>query len=414
MESLSERSWSLDRAREEIGRLRVLVEASKLINSSIDANALFADGATIPRIAGGVVLIFITAGSIHGLYQHSRVKSGEQKRGVYLLTDRRLIVLKGKTGGITFQNGNQNATNFDPDTRKQIEKARKSLFEFEAVDLLGMHRRLNPKFPGCGELLFERNVFDASAGLGLSAIDDVETVERLIREELIHPAIDRLLRGEISAYDFRPKSTGNESLPNAHVEDQRSNLGQTTAETETLADLKMELRKDLNAASVDEIECAERELTDGEELMWIGRPEVKMMRKGILGMLKRKPDNREPHYLMYAITNRRVLLWADKSSQGKNLRNGKNPVGPASYYSTMLQNIRSEPDDRLEDGGNLFFRVVNLTIVSKTTTRDTRGNMQTTSSTRIQFHRFGILRIHNFHEVGEAIFQFLVRPLRRR
>lgn len=80
----------------------------------------------------------------------------------------------------------------------------------------------------------------------------------------------------------------------------------------------------------------------------------------------------------------------------------------------MLQTIRSEPDDRLEDGGNLLFRVVRLTIVSKTTTKDTRGNMETISTTRIEFHRFEILRIHNFHEVGEAIFQFLVRPLRRR
>ncbi len=142
-------------------------------------------------------------------------------------------------------------------------------------------------------------------------------------------------------------------------------------------------------------EQVDAELTEGEKVLWIGEPEASVKGRGFFGAMTGGARRKEPAYTLYAITNRRVMLW-DKSES------------PTCYYSPHLFNLGLEADTRVKSGGNVLFKVVKLVTTTTTTNRQT-GRSSTT--TKVEMYYFGVMHVRNHRGVARLIYETLVEPL---
>jgi uncharacterized CHY-type Zn-finger protein len=345
-------------------------------------------------LVGCVVLVMALGFAGIGAFligEPGRTLRNAAKRPCYMMTNRRILIHPGtgvQTTMKTTHRGGQstisaNAT-FDPNEN--------GLWAFFGLELMAMARADDKAFPGCGDLFFGRNAFDDAVGGSMSALRDVAAVEKKIRETLLNPLIDKLLRGEISLKDQiginkKPAhSDTTETLPpDGNIKDfaadrDDANIKQfRSAVQRSLTEVDEELREECQA-----------ELTNGETLIWIGSKTGKG--GGLLSKLV-GPKRIEPNYTHYALTNRRVMLFYD----------AKAGRGPASYYPPNLLEMGLE--DEKSKTGSIIFRKVSYRYDAK----DSNGKIKKVH----EMHYFGILQTPNVVAVARTIYETLVRPVRR-
>ena len=387
-------------------------------------------------ILGPVLLlfaIFCIVGGIYTFLMPGRVRAGMDGRACFLITNRRLFIHPGI--------GNQVKMGFG--TKRGIDgKARgKKSNSFMGHELTYMHRVEFAKMPGSGELHFSRTILDNPTGSHLWAVRDIAEVERKIRELLIHPVVDKMLTGEIrikSTFGAREKSETDEELPiEGNMKDALAKQGAMPSDGNVKA-AKSAAAKDLSKVDPDLRERVEAELTEGEKVIWIGEPEGKTQGRGILGAVTGADHRIEPDYELYAITNRRVMLFDKKGSIGGQSQKmqislGAHPKrGPVCYYPADLLDFGIEEDKRIPNGGGILFRKAKIVIIKKIQTRSqskyqgghgrhhgghsmrNRTTTVTESTKRIvEMHHFGILRVANAKQVARLLYETLVRPCKR-
>jgi hypothetical protein len=114
------------------------------------------------------------------------------------------------------------------------------------------------------------------------------------------------------------------------------------------------------------------------------------------------------------VTNRRVLLWAQKSTTLQSRRTtrlsfGHDPRGPISYYPPHLLDAGLEEDKGSPGVGGIAFKLVKVII--KTQTRDPKSGM-TRHHTHTQLHYFGLLHVRNHLGVARLVHDTLIAPCR--
>jgi hypothetical protein len=139
-------------------------------------------------------------------------------------------------------------------------------------------------------------------------------------------------------------------------------------------------------------------------------------RRGSIGGFSAASERREPDYYLYAITNRRVMLFCEKGTRvGRGhafsfLKGEKR--GPMSYYPPHLTGTGLEEDKRIPQGGGIIFKKVKVVITTTTSTKNARFGPSTKTSTRTEWHYFGLLRIRNCRAVAQVLYDTLIGPCR--
>jgi predicted RNA-binding Zn-ribbon protein involved in translation (DUF1610 family) len=363
------------------------------------AFALFRLGQPGALAAAGLALVFMVIFELVGFFMiltPAKTRKNAPYRPCYALTNRRLLIHPGKgTQTYLSEDGNRSSTVVNADQVLGI-------IDYPAVELMGLQRIENKRISGAGDLVLWRTLFDKPAGQ-LTALGDIAAVEKRVREQLLHPIIDKLLRGELALKDTiglkKRSDAGGEVLRPEHdlsdaVDDEEEDVKPRRAPQKAIQEVPAELRAQ-----------AERELTKGEELLWVGVPQGKTQRRSLLGVWLGKAQRCEPRYFLYALTNRRALLWVQTGLPlGKNLVLGGQRRGPVSYYPLALGNAEFEEDTRVAQGGSILFKKVRVTIVTHEKNRTT---------TKRELHLFGILRVQQGRALARMLFNTLVRPVRR-
>jgi hypothetical protein len=150
------------------------------------------------------------------------------------------------------------------------------------------------------------------------------------------------------------------------------------------------LENDMKKVSKESWAWVNKELTEGEKVLWIGAPEAEAKGRGFFGAMRGAEQRSEPAYVLFAITNRRAIVWVRDHAA-------------MSYYSPHLTNLGIEDDKRVPNGGNILFKVVKVV----TTTTNNKGH----TSTSTVMHYFGFLHIRNYKHVGRLLYETLVEPL---
>jgi hypothetical protein len=365
----------------------------------------------MPNLGGfalcGFGLMLAAMLGIPGYYMatmRGRLQRSLPGRACFLLTNRRLIIHHGDGKG-------PQLGNYEPGKIRNTKMTE----SYSGNELTWLFRREFADESGNGELFVGRTITDNPGGGNLWAVRDVAVFDRKIRESLLDPVIDRMLRGEIRIKSGlgRKKQAEGEELPvDGNLKDTFAKQGALptdgnvktarTAATKDLAKIDAELR-----------ERVEAELTKGEKIVWIGEPEGKTKGRGVLGSVLNAAQRIEPDYVLYAITNRRALLFDGKgagkigSSHTKEISFGKLPRrGPICYYAPDLLNVGMEDDNRFPNGGAIVFRKTKVTIEHK------NQNGKVLKRT-YETHYYGILRIANYKTVARLLFETLVRPIKR-
>ena len=136
--------------------------------------------------------------------------------------------------------------------------------------------------------------------------------------------------------------------------------------------------------SAEQRQRAEAELTTGEKLLWVWACPRRPPRDAacvIIGLRERK----EPEYTLYALTNRRVLMWVRQLTKIGDDGNLYRPVlrmGPLTYYPPAVLEAGIEKDDRIPKGGSIHFRQVKVTY----RTKDNKGRI----TKHTENHYFGL------------------------
>ena len=158
---------------------------------------LFRQEGTAPKIAGGVVLFLLAAFLAAGYYMATnpaRVLRDAGKRSCYAISNRRLLIQPGSgTQSSSSQRGSGVTVTVNTD---QI-----GVLSYAGLDLLRLNRVDEKNFEGAGELNFGLTLLDEPSGGQMTALDNVATVEKMIRAKLIDPVVDKLLRGEVTLKD---------------------------------------------------------------------------------------------------------------------------------------------------------------------------------------------------------------------
>ncbi|MGE3804730.1 MAG: hypothetical protein AB7K24_08675, partial [Gemmataceae bacterium] len=354
----------------------------------------------------GLMMLAFAAGSIFMIGSPGRVARNAAHRACYVLSNRRFLRHPGSGLQISFSRSGGSAI-VNPNAGCD------GITSFTGMELLKLQRLEERKFPGSGDLTLNRDLLERPAGGMIEAVGDVDRVEKLLRGTLIHPLVDKLLRGEISLKDHlgskkeASDEEETETLP-AEENNLKSYVGQLPTDAANVKQFKNAVAQDLNQVDADERARAEAELADGEKLLWVGVPEGKTKGRGLLGTLMGAAKRKEPQYLLYAITNRRALLWSERDTAvGGNLLFKDKTRGPFCYYPPQLLDVGMEEDARFPEGGNLLFKRVRVTI--RTRTRDKRSGAVSVSVEN-ELHCFGILRIRNMKAVARLLFDTLIRP----
>jgi hypothetical protein len=469
--------WEAERAR-KLGMIIGFGVGSAIIVLGI-VLAIFTSAHILPPIIctlfGG---LFIALG-VYTMGIPERTRRAGPKRACYALTNRRLILhpgtaaqtvlpsafvrptgkqdtgptrkgFGGRAGGnwsrsesSTTDTDAQEAISSDVMALMRSRPDKPRIFTYAGLELAGMTRKMSAAFEGCGVLFFRRDKYDRPDGIGLWALKDICNVERTIRQQLLDPLIEKQLRGEKLTQEEQgarleertPEGEESEDIPpDENIKDfVRSGKAKAAeAKDPNQKTHQSEVAHSVENAPEELRQEVEAELTEGEQVLWIGVPEGKVKGRGMMGALKGAAIRYEPDYYLYAITNRRALLFCEKGStdsQGAVFGGSKDTQGPVSYYPGQLQQCGLETDERLPDGGGIVFKREKRIIQTTTTTesshtethkgfRGHRGSKVTTKtsstsvSTRVENHHFGILRIRNYVPVARLLAETLILPVR--
>jgi hypothetical protein len=360
--------------------------------------------AWLPLVFGVAIGSMLGIPGVYLATMRGRVVRAMPRRACFLITNRRLIVSHGV--GSQPQLGNYGQGYRSTNTES-----------YSGQDLMRVMRQEFKKGDGSGEIHVGRDILDDPGGSNLWALKDAVDLERKIRELLIDPFIDRVLRGEIamkSGYG-RKRNDGNQELPvEGNLKDAFGKPG-SLATDDNVKKAKAAVQQDLSKIDPELRKRVETELTRGERVVWIGEPEGKTKGRGMLGAMLGSAKRVEPDYELYAITNRRVLLFDVKGTKvGTGVHEikvgGRSKRGPVCYYAPDVMDVGMESDDRFEGGGAILFRIVKVTIKARNA-----GGSNTLSLARnkVETHCFGILRISNFKNVARILFETLGRPIKR-
>jgi hypothetical protein len=367
-------------------------------------------GSIIPFLALCFFGLILGAVAFFAITSPSRQRKNGPKRACFVLTNRRLLLHPGR--------GTQTIHGRGGSTTVLVGAQRLGVISYSGLELTRLWRIESKRFEGCGDLIFSRDILDEPAGGILWAIKDVRKVEKMVREQLLHPIIDKLLRGEKLTKEEKGESPqdkekdeeeGDVEAPDANIKDfvrggRSGGGGGADANTK---DLQTAAERSLEKVPADLKREVQAELTAGERVLWIAEPEGRTKGRGMLGAIVGAAHRREPDYYLYAITNRRVLLFAEKGSKvGTTIRlgHGDDVRGPITYYSPHLLGAGLEEDKRIPSGGSIVFRQVKVTI----TTRDKQGRV----SVRVEKHFLGLLRIRNYISVARLLYETLIAPVR--
>ncbi len=317
------------------------------------------------------------------------VARGAPRRACYVLTNRRLIVHKGK-GARVFV-GRSGAD----DAEASLAEQHQELIHFNGLELASLARLEDKKFKGTGELCVGRSIYQDPVKSVMQAIDDVQGVEKMIREQLLHPIVDRLLRGEVlskaeknTLAEMNKTKEGEEASAVPLKSNLKGRTGTADRRSKDQEASKSPFARLLKKVSARDRETVEAELTEGEEILWIGEPVLDPWKSGMFPV-RGEPEMFqvviEPDYWLYALTNRRVIVWIKKKA-------------PLSYYSPGLLCARLEEDTRDSDVGSIVLRRV---IV------ETRG-----SNNFNTLHTYGILRVENYRALAMLLHDTLIAPCR--
>ncbi len=331
-----------------------------------------------------------------------RTQRDASKRACYMLTNRRLVIHPGMGSQVATSRGGAH-------TNVTVGGDVGGVTSYSGVELLALRRNEDKAFPGTGELILGRDLLDEPAGGQLVAMDDLVGLEKRIREQLIHPVIDKLLRGEVSVKEGfgrqkeKPTAGQGEVLPTEgnlkdYAKDELPTEGNVKAQ-------KSPLEESLKAVGKELRKKVEAELTEGERLLWVGQPEGKTKGRGVLGALSGAAERVEPEYHLYALTTRRAILWDKKGTKEARFAFGNEERGPITYYPTQLLDAELEDDKRISEGGSIIFKRVKRVIITR--------NKQGKDSKRTELHHFGILRVRNYSVLARALYNTLIRPVRR-
>jgi hypothetical protein len=363
------------------------------------------------NVAAGILvlivgLILAAFGVFAGFAPASQRKKGPT-RACFALTNRRLLIHRG-LGSQSRYSGGESVT--------VVNTGALGISSYSGLDLTRMQRLELKRFPGAGNLVFGRNLYDEPAGGDIWAISDVHKVEKLIREQLVHRIIDKLLRGELlskvdkgSQADSKAESDAEVVVSDSNIKDYVSGGSKDQEDPNVKAvagGLAGAPGYDPNKHTAEVREMLDYELTDGEEVLWAGEPDGRTQGRGMIGSLTGSAERKEPDYDLYALTNRRVLLWQTRSSlEAKSLFGSNEVRGPLSYYTPHLLSASLEEDKRIkEGGGSIIFKQVKRVIE----TQDKKGKF----SRRVEMHYFGLLRIRRHRAVARLLYEKLIAPCR--
>jgi hypothetical protein len=318
------------------------------------------------------------------------------------------------TGSQTFNRGGRSTT--------VVNTGSVGMLTFTGLELTRLYRLEMKKFPGAGDLVFGRTLLDEPAGFRLFAIGDIAAVEKLIREKLLHPVIDKAMRGEKLSQEEKGKEDKDEGpgagasgatvAPDDNIKDlaAKGDLGADDPNIKTApgkrgADGNVKgaghgIEYDPDAVESEVREQVEAELTEGEKILWVGKPEGKTQGRGIVGAATGADKRKEPDYDLYAITNRRVLLWAKPEGM---LSFKTEQPGPMTYYPPHIVRAGLEEDKRIPQGGSIIFKQVQVTI-----TKRVKNSNRTTKD--VTQHYFGIMRISRYRAVALLLYENLIKP----
>jgi predicted Zn finger-like uncharacterized protein len=374
----------------------------------------FRPGGGAGGIIGGIIAVLFGVGgvalAVWGLGMPGRVERGAANRACYALTRRRLLVHPGKGRQLVFSPGSASITSTSGG----------GVISYVGSELTRMSRIELDDFPGCGDLILRRNLFDDPYGDALWAIDEVRDVEKAIRQRLVHPVIDKLLRGDPLTREEKAGVGKQESGQGQEILPPDENIKDFAG-----GDANVRQAPGLRGEDVPE-EVAE-ELTEGERALWVGEPEGSARGRGVFGALAGSAERREPDYYLYAITNRRVLLFCEKGTRLESpppdmpriVVGRRQKRGPVCYYPDQLRTVGVE-SDRAAKVGDLVFRKVKYVIRITTEFKERPGagprrgpsRNQTRVETRTQIHHFGLLRIRNPRGVARLLYDALIAPCR--
>jgi hypothetical protein len=366
-------------------------------------------------IIGGVIVLLFAAGGaalgVYGIGLTGRVRRGAGTRPCYAITNRRLLIHPGKGKQTNFSRSGSSSAS--------VNASSLSISSYSGLALTRINRMELRRFPGCGELVFNRTLLDEPAGGALWAIEEVREVEQLIRKQLIHPIIDKLLRGESLTSQEKASAAKEEAEQGEGLEAPDENIKDFVRGGKSAGDdanVKEAGKRRPDKVDPDLREQVEEELAEDEQVVWIAEPEGRTKGRGMLGALSGAAERREPDYYLYAITNRRVLLFYEKGTRvgsGHAIRFTKGEKrGPMSYYPPHLLNAGLEEDKRIPQGGGIIFKKVKVVITTTTKTKDRRGLQSTRTSTRTEWHYFGLLRLRNYQSVAQLLYDTLIGPCR--
>jgi hypothetical protein len=328
----------------------------------------------------------------------ARTARNEARRACFALTNRRLLIHKGVGFRMVYHKTREDMA--DDDGRRG-----QNVSAWTGFELTPLRRWEHKKFEGAGSLCFTRGLYEDSPAEDVWSIDDVRGVEKMLREKLLHPIIDKLLRGEQlsqaergKAEDERGAGEGDMMKADTNIKDygraQRRGGG-NDPNVKAAPARAGGLNFDLARVPKDARQRVEEELTAGERIVWIGRPEAATKGRGFLGAVMNSAHREEPKYDLYALTNRRVILFFEDDKEV-----------PISYYSPQVARAGLEDDKRIENGGNIVFKKVRKIVetVEKGTTKVLK---------REETHYYyGLLRIRNYQAVADLLYDTLVGPAR--
>lgn len=380
-------------------------------------------------VVGLVILLALVTVGVGFIRLPRRMQQNEKTRPCYAIAGRRLIVHPGIGMDMPMPKWLSAIAGFVAKSFRKKTKAAVGVTGYVYADLAKMHRIETPKFPGAGDIVLGLNDLEQSTLYRMAGIDNVRQVERVIREKVLHPAVDELLAGKRSIAELRRGSSGIlkdqgdafESTvlpPERGVKDWMSK----TQSTGKIAKIDAAIAAALDEAGDAVRKRVKAELTDGEEILWIDRPAAQTKGRGIIGAMVSNKVRKEPVYELYAMTNRRVLLWASKDTSidvGSDThhygRTGDmSQRGPLSYYSTDLTGVGLEEDERIEHGGSIVIKSVRVTIITTKEEKKRRAHGPVTFKTtrKYETHCFGILRVRNVHAVTRLLYDRLIAPCR--
>jgi len=406
--SKSERVVWCDRPRVDI----LLHQARMFLLIAGPICGLVVIGATVALvlcIINGIVLGMVLApifggifglGAFFALKAPGTVRKNAPKRACYVLTNRRVLIHPGTGTQMFF--GSAGSAAVVMNAGDQL-----SLISYTGLELTRMTRTDSKRFEQAGDLSFSRDMLEDPSGGGLWALGNVSNVEKMIREKLLHPVIDKLLRGERLSGEEKGKAPDKKSgdkeegdvvAADSNIKEYggsrgRAGYGEDASNTKAAPSRGSGLTYDPKKVPAGHRKLIEAELTEGEKVLWYGSPEAGAKGRGFLGAMVGSDQLVEPDYEVYGITNRRVILWIRKK-------------GAYSYYTPGVLEAGVEEDKRITNGGSIVFKRVRRII----TTTDKQGK----TTTRKYLHSFGLLRISHYKAVAALLYDTLIAPCRDR